>query len=114
MVDVSPNFGSLKALKTRSLLQRLHSLHKRHRTTIADTPKVRARITRKWYSTNPRDHVALISMNIILLDENEKSSNDILTQKYEVDKDKDANMKRKSIDKDSEMNKRPRGCSYIE
>ncbi|KAK9133040.1 hypothetical protein Scep_012568 [Stephania cephalantha] len=44
----------------------------------------------------------------------EKSSNDISTQKYEVGKDKDINMKRKSIDKESETNKRPRGYSYIE
>ncbi|KAK9166204.1 hypothetical protein Scep_001395 [Stephania cephalantha] len=44
----------------------------------------------------------------------EKSSNDISTQKYEVDKDKDVDMKRKSIDKDSKMNKHPRGYSYIE
>ncbi|KAK9132628.1 hypothetical protein Scep_012156 [Stephania cephalantha] len=38
--------------------------------TTEDTLKVRAKITRKWYSTNLNTN-ALMSMDILLLDEND-------------------------------------------
>ncbi|KAK9126044.1 hypothetical protein Scep_014890 [Stephania cephalantha] len=38
--------------------------------TTSDTLKVKVRVSRKWSSTNPKNNDTLLSMDVILLDEN--------------------------------------------